>query len=134
MKNSSYLARWTKPYFMDTKWIVGFDGEHSNNRAVSNNFDILSTALKMHATYELNDFLRYGWSYRLQRSSTKLSSSVDTKSEQAEASKAGTVSAFGPRLTYDSTNRLYNPTNGLRSELSFEYSGLGGDYNFYSCA
>lgn len=134
MKTSSYLVRWTKPYFLDSKWIVGFDLEHTANRAISDNFDVLSTAVKMHTTYAMNDFLRYGWAYRLQRSYTHSNVTIQPGSNNGEIYNKGTVSALGPRITYDSTNCVYNPTNGLRSELTFEYAGLGGDYNFYSLA
>jgi outer membrane protein insertion porin family len=134
IKSSSYLLRWTKPYFMDTKWIVGFDLERSYNRAISNDYDVISSAIKLHATYSINDFLRYGWTYRLQSSSIRSGVATPPGSNTEQIYNHGTVSALGPRITYDSTDRAYNPTCGLRSELSFEYAGVGGDYNFYSAA
>jgi outer membrane protein insertion porin family len=134
MKTSSYMLRWTKPYFMDTKWIVGFDLEYSQNQAISNDYDIISSAIKLHASYSINDFLRYGWAYRLQDSRTSSNVQAAPGSSTNQIYNQGTVSAIGPRLTYDSTDKAYNPTCGLRSELSFEYAGLGGNYNFYSLA
>lgn len=132
MKSSDYLLRWSKPYFFDTKWIVGFDLEHSNNRAISDDYDVVSSALKIHGTYAINDFVRYGWHYRLQKSSIASGVPTPVGSDTSQIYNHGTVSALGPTITYDSTDSAQRPTCGLRSELSFEYAGLGGDFNFYT--
>lgn len=44
---------------------------------------------------------------------------------------ASTSSAISPRLTRNTINNPLNPTNGSRQILSFEYSGLGGDQDYF---
>ncbi|MDR3624815.1 MAG: outer membrane protein assembly factor BamA [Chlamydiales bacterium] len=131
IKTSSYLLRWTKPYFMDTKWIVGFDVEHTENRGITEDYSVKSTGVKLHATYSINDFLRYGWNYRLQNSYTTVNGNPTPEQRQEESSH-GMISAIGPTITYDSTDCPHKPTRGFRSELDLEFAGLGGDFRFAS--
>lgn len=64
-KSRKYELSWTKPYFMDTKWTVGFDIEFSNTRFISEDYDIDASGITFHASYQYNPFLRTGWHYRL---------------------------------------------------------------------
>jgi outer membrane protein insertion porin family len=64
-KSRTYMLSWTKPYFMDTQWTVGFDLERSNNRYISSDYDINASRFSLHAGYQINQFLRFGWHYRL---------------------------------------------------------------------
>ena len=50
-KQTSYTAQWTKPYFLDTPWIVGFDLEKNNNGAFSKGYDVKTYGGNVHATY-----------------------------------------------------------------------------------
>jgi outer membrane protein insertion porin family len=64
-KSRKYELSWTKPYFMDTKWTVGFDLELSNTRYISEDYNIDASGITLHASYQVNPFLRTGWHYRL---------------------------------------------------------------------
>lgn len=44
---------------------------------------------------------------------------------------ASTSSAISPRLTRNTINNPLNPSSGSKQVLSFEYSGLGGDQDYY---
>jgi outer membrane protein insertion porin family len=63
-KSRSYTLSWTKPYFQDTNWIVGFDLNQSNIRYVSNSYSFNTYGITVHAKYPLNDFLQIGTHYR----------------------------------------------------------------------
>ncbi len=132
-KMSSYLVSWTKPYFMDTPWIVGFDVEKSSNRRQSKDYEIDSLGLTTHATYPINAFLRTGWHYRVQDNTISVSPSVDPLIRQ-EAANSGVVSATGVSLAYDSTDHPSKPRKGFRSEIETEFAGLGGDFSFLGLA
>lgn len=134
-KSRSYILSWTKPYFMDTPWSVGFDLEKSSNRYISNDYEIDAAGLTLHANYEVNAFVRFGWHYRLRNSKTRISEHDDDDKELVKASKlGGLISASGIDLSYDSTDRLDFPTQGFRSRFEFEYAGLGGDHRFFGLA
>jgi outer membrane protein insertion porin family len=127
-KETSYVAKWTKPYFNDTRWIVGFDLEHSNNRQYSEDFQLDNTSGLFHATYPYNDFLRFGGLYRIRWSYQKLSPELEKK---GRVPPPGTlISAVGSSISYNSTDAMVYPTRGTRSDLLFEVAGLGGTARF----
>lgn len=64
-KSTKYEIGWTKPYFMDTKWTVGFDLDKTSTRYISDDYSIDGEGLMLHASYQNNAFLRTGWHYRL---------------------------------------------------------------------
>lgn len=134
-KSRTYLLSWTKPYFMDTQWSVGFDLEKSNNRYISNDYEIDAAGVTLHANYEVNAFVRFGWHYRLRNSKTRITEHDDDDRELIKATRiGGLISATGIDLSYDSTDRLDFPTQGFRSRFELEYAGLGGDHRFFGIA
>lgn len=64
-KSRKYSLSWTKPFFKDTPWIVGFEIEQSNNRYISEDYQINAVGGTLHGAYPLNQFLRLGVHYRL---------------------------------------------------------------------
>lgn len=73
LKSRKYIVSWAKPFFRDTQWTVGFDLERNTNRYISDDYEINSTALIVHATYKLNPFLSFGWHYRIKNSDVEVS-------------------------------------------------------------
>jgi outer membrane protein insertion porin family len=139
VRSTSYGASWTKPYFMDSKWSVGFDINKNSNTYLDQDLDIESLTFTLRAGRQLNAFVRFQWHWRLTRSN------VDYDGDQPlhtlrftdpglyeTIKNAGLVSASGISLTYDSTNSLNCPTKGLRSIFETELAGLGGNFNFMS--
>jgi outer membrane protein insertion porin family len=127
MKETTYLVKWTKPYFFDSRWIFGFDLEQSYNRQYSDQYQLDNTSGLFHATYPWNDYVRFGTLYRIRWSHEK------TGQPQLQQANA-LISAVGGSVTYDSTNHMTHPTAGTRSELLLELAGVGGDNRFISTA
>ena len=67
-RSRSYVLSWTKPFFNDTKWTVGFDLENSSNRYISKDYNIKTYGGTANAVYQVNQFVRVGWHYRLKHS------------------------------------------------------------------
>lgn len=131
MKSTNYGLSWTKPFFLDTPWVVGFDINKSNTRFISQDYDLDTIGIKIRAHYNINQFLRAGWHYRITYGKVLLSGEGKHISElQRESRIHGLIIATGPTLLYDSTNHPIRPTKGLRSKLDLEYAGLGGDHQF----
>lgn len=159
-KSRKYEMGWTKPYFMDTQWIVGFDIENSSTRYISHDYDIDATGLTLHTALQANPFVRVGYHYRVRDSHISLHTHRKEK-EQAKINKIenpekrkkaqdkhdakksgmeklheqakhqGVVSAVGTTLSYDSTNNPNCPTEGFRSRLTAEVAGVGGYHSFF---
>jgi outer membrane protein insertion porin family len=137
-KSRKYELAWTKPYFMDTQWTVGFDFDVTNTRYISHDYAINSQEITLHASYQTNAFLRTGWHYRLKNARIHIEESEDEKKKDLsgyhklveEAKHAGIVSAIGTTLYYDSSNHPIAPTEGFKSRLGAEVAGVGGYHSF----
>lgn len=157
-KSRKYELGWTKPYFMDTQWVIGFDFENSCTRYISEDYDIDATGLTFHTAYQSNPFLRVGYHYRVRNSHITVRRSLDHKQrkinrmtdpeEKAKAQKkydenehgfrkleeqakhSGLVCAVGTTLYYDSTDNPSCPTEGFKSRLTAELAGVGGYHSF----
>ena len=130
-KEQSYVVSWTKPYFLDTNWSIGFDLDRSVNKTQSDDYDIKASGAQLFAHYRFNDFLGFGWHYRLRNSDVNVKGKMPDLLIK-ESRNDGVVSATGVSLFYDSTDKPRDPTAGFRSSLEFEYAGLGGHYDFWS--
>lgn len=132
-KSRNYTLSWTKPYFMDTKWTIGFDLSDSTTRYISKEYDLNTVCLALRANYDINQFLRWGLQYRLKNGFVDLSHNASHISDlEREANIHGLISAVGTSLSYDSTDHPIKPSEGFRSRLFLEYAGLGGDHHFFN--
>ncbi len=129
-KSSTYSFSWTKPYFMDTPWSVGFDIDRSWNEYYSDHYSIYGTGLTLHATYECNAFTRIGTHYRL--SYTDVDQHHGYNEIVNKDQWDGLISAVGYSWQYNTTNSSLNPTCGIRSIFNTEVAGIGGDVGFLS--
>lgn len=128
-KQTAYMVQWTKPYFLDTPWILGIDLEKSNNRALSNAYEIKTYGGNIHGTYILNAFLKYDLYYRARHTSVSADDENNIALQEA-AKQTGFISAIGNSLIYDSTDSPRRPTCGFRSRLGYELAGIGGNYQY----
>lgn len=132
-KSRNYNLSWTKPYFMDTKWTIGFDLAKASTRYVSKEYDLNTVSLTLRANYDLNQFLRWGLQYRLKNGTVDLHDIANHISDlEKEANIHGLISAVGTSLSYDSTDHPIKPSEGFRSRLLIEYAGVGGDHHFFN--
>lgn len=161
-QNRSYVLSWSKPYFMDSIWTVGFDIENSSNHIVSKDYVIKATGFTLKGIRPINPFVRWGVHYRITNSDVNITShlrhrehELEEKKEHAksphqrhetkeklshisrleeEARNSGIISAVGTSWIYDSTNHPIRPTKGWKSKVELEYAGLGGHHHFLSAA
>jgi len=128
----SYGISYTKPYFFDTPWVAGFDIERSNNRYISEDYEINSLGFTLRTSRMLNAFVRLGFHYRYRNSQVKVSQ--HRKALHSLNKDGGAISGVGSLLQYDSTNHPQEPTKGFKSRLEAEYVGVGGDSTFWGFA
>ncbi len=132
-KQLLYTLGWSKPYVFDSKWTVGLDLDKHRNSFAADEYTINSYTARVFAKRPLNPFLNVNTHYRLRNSDIDLKGIKDkSKNRQliTESKRAGTISALGLGLDYDSTNHPVMPKEGTRSTLSAEFAGLGGSYQF----
>lgn len=137
-KSQNWGLSWTKPYFMDSKWAVGFDIEKTCTGYISDDYDIKTLSYRLRGNYELDAFSRFGLHYRISNTHVNLEHGKQSFIEDPELWHAsrihGLISAVGFSVAYDSTDRFELPTRGLRSTFEAEFAGVGGDHTYFSLA
>jgi outer membrane protein insertion porin family len=129
----TYGASWSKPYFLDTNWVLGVDLQKQRNSYSSSSYTIHSSSAIVSGKYLLNAFTTFGTHYRIQDSHIRLDDIHRTSRNRElirESKNGGLISAVGTSLYYDSTNHPFFPTQGLRSDVGVEFAGIGGDHRF----
>jgi outer membrane protein insertion porin family len=130
-KERSYLITWMDPYFLDSLWRIGFEGSKTYSKLESKDYKTITYGFSFFTSYPLSNFWTFGSKYRLRHSETKLKHSIESKEDKDIEDNHGLISAIGSSISYDSTDRAYKAHRGLRSSLSAEFSGLGGDFYFF---
>lgn len=134
-KTNKYVLSWTKPYFNDTPWSVGFDIERSTNKYISSDYELISTGFNLHGVYDVNAFVNIGVHYRLRYAQADADSDEEDKSPQLKKQidhDNGIISAAGWSIIYNSCDSIMRPSKGLKSKLELEAAGFGGDFRFLS--
>lgn len=129
-KSNSYQLSWTKPWFMDTPWVIGFDIERSTTGYISDDYNIESTGLTLRAAYQLNPFVRAGFHYRVKYTHIDVTDHDASEQLDEEARNSGLITAVGTSLAYDSTNHPVTPTRGFKSRVELEVAGTPGRHRF----
>lgn len=130
-KQQNYTASWLTPYFHDTLWRFGFNGEYGNSKLQSEDYSIRTWGFSTMASYPLTTYWTFGTRYRIRHSSTVVSKHDTTPAERSLAKNKGLLSSAGASMNYDSTDSANKPHNGFRSLIEAEFTGLGGDFTFW---
>ena len=128
-KQSTYSISWLDPYLNDTLWRFGFDISKSDSTLISKDYHIDTFGTTVYSSYPLTPFLSFGLKYRWRDIHIHVAKRAgrDARKEQRNS---GILSAAGPSLAYDSTDSPMKPHRGYRTLLEFEYTGLGGEFEF----
>jgi outer membrane protein insertion porin family len=126
----------SEPYFLGTKVAAGI--ELFGRQADANSYQSYGSTT-YGATLQLgtpiNEQLGVQWRYSIYNQNITLASNSSglTPSlaiQQAAAAGPAWVSAAGSTATYSTLDNPKSPTNGIRSQLSQDLAGLGGDVRF----
>jgi outer membrane protein insertion porin family len=156
-KRQDYVLSVTDPYFYDTKTALGVDLFNTSREYTD--FEERKVGFGVNTSYPLKDFrmpffgrskpeaergsdylasndqptiwdyMRGGLSYDLTNENIKGVKATAPTSIQSEKGKSLT-SAVTPRISYDSRDHFFNPTEGAKSGISVKTAGLGGDVRF----
>lgn len=134
-ETQNYMVSWLTPYFLDTKWRLGFEFTAAvKNKLQSNDYNITSYNFGTFVSYPLSPYLSYGFNYRVKNYDTKFRRSIiDSPANENKinpSDRNGILSGVGASIVWDSTDRAIKPHRGLRSRLEGDVVGLGGDAFF----
>lgn len=121
-KSRKYSLSWTKPFFRDTQWVVGFEIENSNNRYISDDYDINATGITVNGAYPLNPFLRFGTHYRLRNTYITLNKHHIKRTERKLEAEAEEDLALGKK---HAAKHKFHEIEGLSCKLREEAKNMG---------
>lgn len=142
-KQQNYVLSWMDPYFRDSYWRVGSTLSYNTERIHSDDYKIITYGAEFFAAYPISAYWTFGNRYRLKHTGVDIQSKVDkvkdpdqkkldiTTTLENERKNKGLLSAYGFWLGYNSTDRIYKPHRGIRSELRGDIAGIGGDFFFF---
>lgn len=141
-KQQNYVMAWMDPYFRDSFWRIGGNLSYQTERIQSDYIRVNTYGAELFASYPISQYITYGSTYRLKHTDVDLQGKVDKVQDpndptldidttlKNEKRNRGLISAVGMWVGYDSTDRIYKPHRGIRSELRADFAGLGGDFFF----
>lgn len=130
---SYYNFNFTEPYFMDTRWSLGFDFYQS----ISNRYDY--NELKLGGAFRfghpLGEQVFGSIRYKLERTNLDPIKDLNNNDITDRAlfpldTASGVTSSVTGILEYDKRNDRFSPSKGIYASTSLEYAGLGGDLKY----
>lgn len=126
----------SEPYFLGTKVAAGVELFGRQNDATSyQSYASTVYGATLQLGTPINEQLGVQWRYSIYNQNITLApnSSGLTPSlpiQQAAAAGPAWVSSVGSTATYSTLDNTRSPTNGIKSQLSQDLAGLGGDVKF----
>lgn len=125
----------SEPYFLGTKVAAGIELFGRQNDASSyQSYASTTYGARLQLGTPINDELGVQWRYSIYNQNITLANNSGLTSSLAvrQAAAAGPtwVSAPGSTTTYSTLDNTKMPTSGIRSQLSQDLAGLGGDVKF----
>jgi len=126
-KTALYNLGVTDPYFLDTKYTVGFDVYRSEREYLD--FDKDATGGDIKVGFPIGKDKRAFFIYRYEE---KKIYNVDPNASIQITSQEGnsTLSSLSASLSRDTTDYRLDPTRGASSTASAEFAGIGGTEHF----
>ncbi|MDL2286335.1 outer membrane protein assembly factor BamA [Desulfococcaceae bacterium OttesenSCG-928-F15] len=127
-----YTLSFTEPYLFDLPLSAGFDVYNWEREYDDYTKD--STGFTIRFGYPVWDYTRFYISYGFEKFDVEVDSGEEYYVNQdiLDLVPLDTASSLTARLVYDSTNRMFNATEGATHSATIKYSGgfLGGDIAF----
>lgn len=127
-----YTLSFTEPYLFDLPLSAGID--LYNWEREYDDYTKDSTGFTVRFGYPVWDYTRFYLAYGFEKFDVEIDSGEEYYVNQdiLDLVDLDTASSLTARLVYDSTNRMFNATEGATHSLSVKYSGgfLGGDIAF----
>ncbi len=130
-RQSLFNLNYTDPYFQDTQWSVGFDLFSTSQQRVGFKQERRGGAVRLGhpLAQDLRAFLRY----KYENVDLDLNDGADGTGDPdlfPVENAAGEISSVTATVEYDKRNDRFAPSEGIYSNASLEFAGLGGTQNF----
>ncbi|MBW2478006.1 MAG: outer membrane protein assembly factor BamA [Deltaproteobacteria bacterium] len=126
-ESSTYQVGLTDPYFLDTRWVLGFELYRTDREWTD--FSRKATGGAVKGGHPLGEYSRFLTVYRYEQKEiydVGEFASQDIKDEEGTS----TISSVTTTLSRSTVNNRLDPSEGGQSDLSWEIAGLGGTEKF----
>ena len=125
--STTYQLGVTDPYFMDTRWVLGFEVYQTMREWDEYSRDATGFALK--AGHPVGEYSRILATYRLEFADVY---DVDDFASDTIKDQEGTstVSSITTTYTYNTTDNRLDPSTGTDLNATWEFAGLGGTEHY----
>ncbi len=127
-KESIFNINFTEPYFMDTEWSVGGD-LYRLQRTVTGVYQQTKKGGAVRLGHPLAPYLRGFLRYKNDVTDVKLDEGTDANIFPVDTVN-GRTSSLTFTVEYDKRDDRLTPTDGIYTNASVEYAGIGGDKRY----
>lgn len=127
--STRFVLSFTEPWLFDTRLSATIEA-YNQKRAYENEYDVASYGGGLRFSYPILRETRLYWSYTYKLEDVDIIDENKTPDSIVELEGTNRTSSVNIAVGYDSRDRVFNPTEGSKHSLSFEYAGLGGDIGF----
>lgn len=126
-RTNRYDISFTEPWLFDIPLSAGFDLYKWETDYDTYDKDSFGSAVRF--SYPVFDYTRAYLSYEYENAEIK-NITLDAPDSIWELEGINITSSTTAKLRYDSTNNIFNATEGSDHSISMQYAGLGGDVGF----
>lgn len=125
--STTYQLGLTDPYFLDTRWILGFEIYQTEREWTDFSRDSQGFAIK--AGHPIGEYSRFLATYRLENKDIY---DVDANASRYIRDQEGgsLSSSITNTYSYNTTDNRLDPSSGTDFEMTWKLAGLGGDERF----
>ncbi len=126
VKESDVNISWLDPYFNDSLWRFGVDLTYSRSTILSDDYALTSFGATLNTSYPVSSYFTYGFRFRVKDNITSVIQKEKTVNplEYEQKKNNGVVSALATTLSFDTTDNIFKPHRGFRSNFETELGGL----------
>jgi outer membrane protein insertion porin family len=125
---TQYTLSFTEPWLFDiplSSSVSVYDREKEYD-----GYDSNTVGGGIGVSYPIYDYTRIYWNYGYSVSDIVIVSEDIAPDSAIDLEGRNVTSSMGIALGWDSRDRAFNPTEGSKHKISFEYAGLGGNIGF----
>ncbi len=126
-ESTTYQVGLTDPYFLDTRWVLGFELYKTDREWSDFSRSSLGGAIK--AGHPVGEYSRVLMVYRLEEKNIyDVEAYADPDIQEQEGKSI--ISSLTTTYSYNTTDNRLDPSTGTVFDASWEFAGLGGDEQF----
>lgn len=130
MTSTRFDVLFAEPWLFDIPLYAGVNPYYWETSYNDYGYDKNSLGIKLFSSYPVFEHTRASLNYVLDRTNINITDRKDASENIKKLEGDNVTSAVTTGLRYDSRNRAFNPDRGTVSDISVQFAGLGGDFEY----